>query len=344
MHIYSLFIFGCILSFQAIAENSTTTIAFGSCLKQSKPQPVWDALVKLKPDVFLFIGDNVYADTNDVKKMKSVYAQLANQPGFQKLKKISPIHATWDDHDYGENDAGADYEMREQSEQVFLEFFGFPQDSTVRNRPGIYHSQHYELSKGTLQLILLDTRYFRSALVRAETTDECPRVNHALNTDPEATILGEEQWKWLHQQLQTPADVRIIVSSIQVIPTEHCFEKWANFPLEREKLLQIIQDTQASGVILISGDRHMAELSRLDDKSIGYPIYELTSSGMNSTSVRAGKGEKNRYRVTVDNFRVDNFGVIQIDWGKKPVTLNLQIRNAQGGIELEKKIPLNNLS
>ena len=76
--------------------------------------------------------------------------------------------------------------------------------------------------------------------------------------------------------------LRIIASSIQLIPTEHCWEKWANFPKERIRMFELLRTTDASGVIVISGDRHLGEISVLPLDYLGYPLYEITSSGLNS--------------------------------------------------------------
>ena len=319
-----------LLCFSVFSSEAISTIAFGSCLRQWKPQPIWDSIVALRPDVFLFIGDNVYANATDVQDMHQAYAQLASQTGYQRLQAICPVYATWDDHDYGTNNAGSDYPMREASEQVFLDFFGVPENAPARHRPGVYSAQMLGPPERRVQIILLDTRYFRSPLREVPTTRACPRLNLAANTDPDATILGEDQWRWLAEQLDKPARLRIIASSIQVIPEQHCFEKWANFPNERNKLFRTIRESGASGVVLISGDRHLAEISRLEASVVGYPLYELTSSGMNSA--RAGKGEDNRHRVNEDNYRDDNFGVVTIDWVPPSPLVQLQVRDVSGRV------------
>lgn len=309
-------------------EGSVQTIAFGSCLRQGRPQPIWSAISALEPDLFLFIGDNVYADTKSEAKMRRIYQQLAAEPGYQQLRASTPIHATWDDHDYGANDAGADFPAKRMAERVFLDFFEIPADAPERQRPGIYASHLYGEPGQRVQLILLDTRYFRSPLRRGFPSLSCPRINNLPNRDPEATLLGAAQWAWLAEELRRPAQLRIIASSIQVVPEQHCFEKWANFPLERDRLFTLLQESRANGVILISGDRHLAEISRLPAEHIGYPLYEITSSGMNSAG--AGHGEQNRHRLHADNFRRDNFAVIQIDWAPDPAELSLEIRDDKG--------------
>ncbi len=317
------------------------TIAFGSCLRQHEPQPVWYAIAAARPDLFLFIGDNVYADTFKPEELRAAYRVLAAQPGFNHLRAQCPIRATWDDHDYGWNDMGADYPLREVSKEIFLEFFRFPESSPVRRRPGIYDAQMYGPPGRRVQVILLDTRYFRGQLKRGVTDQDCPRIRYLPNEDATATLLGEAQWLWLEQQLRRPARLRVVASSIQVIPEEHCFEKWANLPHERQRLFRLLGATRANGVVLISGDRHLAEISRIALDDVGYPIYEVTSSGMNSAG--AGLGERNRYRTTPDNFRQDNFGRITIDWDRPGVPVALEILDASGSVVIREAINLDDL-
>ena len=93
-------------------EKPLSRIAFGSCLGQDLPQPIWARVLATRPDLFLFLGDNVYSDTDDPKLLRAAYAKLASQPGFQSRKKSVPILATWDDHDYGTNDSEGDSPAR----------------------------------------------------------------------------------------------------------------------------------------------------------------------------------------------------------------------------------------
>ena len=78
------------------------------------------------PQLLLLLGDNIYADTKDMNVMRRKYAKLAAMPGFRALRDACPILATWDDHDLGANDAGSDYPKKEDSQKIFLDFFGDP--------------------------------------------------------------------------------------------------------------------------------------------------------------------------------------------------------------------------
>ena len=303
-------------------------IAFGSCLRQNQAQPIWSAISATQADMFLFLGDNIYADTKKPNVMMKKYQQLAQQPGYQQLLNTMPVYSTWDDHDYGQNDAGLENPIKVESEKIFLDFFNVPQNSPRRSRPGIYGNYIFGPENQRVQIILLDTRFFRGPAVKGKPTLTCKRTNYAKQTDPAVSVLGDAQWLWLEQQLMQPADLRIIASSIQFIAEEHCWEKWANFPLQKQKMLELISKTKAKGIIFISGDRHLAEISKLEDNGINYPIYEVTSSGMNSAGY--GKGELNRYRITEDNFRENNFGLISINWDLDDPEISLIIKNEQG--------------
>jgi alkaline phosphatase D len=211
-------------------------IAFGSCAQQDKPQPIWEAVVATRPELFLFLGDTVYGDTRDMDVLRKKYAQFAALPGWQKLRKTCPVLATWDDHDYGANDAGAEYPRKDESQQIFLDFFGVPRDSPRRTQKGVYHAEVFGPPERRVQVILLDTRYFRSPLKKRGkfVRDQGPYVP---NPDRGATILGEAQWKWLERQLKVPAKLRLLVSSIQVVAEDHGWEKWTPFPCRIRKSL-----------------------------------------------------------------------------------------------------------
>jgi alkaline phosphatase D len=337
----------------AAQEPPFERIGFGSCAKEDKPQPIWQGVLEARPQLFLMLGDNVYADTEDMKVMRAKYARLAAQPGFKKLRATCIIQGVWDDHDYGANDAGADYPKKRESQEVFLDFFGVPKDSPRRTREGVYHAQTFGPAGRRVQVILLDARYFRSPLKKGYERGEPGeglRGEYLPTDDPAATLLGEAQWRWLEERLREPAEVRIIACGIQFIPEEHGWEKWANFPAERKRFFSLLRETKAHGVLLLSGDRHMAEISRLAPGSGGpdYPVYEITSSSLNAPighrtkSGTAFVNEINSHRVGLAYLDA-NFGMIEIDWAAPDPVLRLQVRDEKGGVVLQRRIPLSKL-
>ncbi|MBA4189731.1 MAG: phosphodiesterase [Planctomycetaceae bacterium] len=310
-----------------------TKIAFGSCADQDKPLPIFDTMAAAKPDLLVLLGDNMYADldrkvkvTPDVIREK--YKLMEKVPGFAKLKATCPMLGTWDDHDYGKNDGGVEWEHKDGAQEALLDFFGVGKDDPRRTQKGVYHAEIYGPPGKRVQVILLDTRYFRSPIKKAP-FDPKTRISATIpNTDPDATFLGAEQWKWLEEQLKKPAEVRFLVSSIQVISDDHPFEKWANIPKERERLYALLNNTKANGIIILSGDRHLAEMS-LDTKAIGYPLYDVTSSGFNQGSKNWRAPEANTKRLAAMPFG-DNFGFITIDWSGDDPRVGVQIRDEDG--------------
>ena len=335
-------------------EQPLSRIAFGSCANQDRPQPVWEAVVATQPELFLFLGDNVYADTEDIDVLRATYQRLGKQPGFQKLKQTCPVLATWDDHDFGANDAGGEYPKKRESQQVFLDFFDVPKGDPRRRQEGVYQARVFGPVGKRVQIILLDTRYFRSPLkkgFKAGEPGDGRRGVYLPNTDPQATMLGEQQWKWLGEQLRMPAELRLIGSSIQFVADEHGSEKWGNFPRERQRLLQLLRETKAAGVVVLSGDRHLAEISRLpagDKNGPGYALYDVTSSSLNVPSgnlTKAGTrfaNEINSYRVGLTYFEA-NFGTIAINWEQAEPVIRLQVRDTEGDVVLQQKVTLSEL-
>jgi len=329
----------------AFAQQPTepiSSIGFGSCAKQDQPQPIWEPILASQPQVFLMIGDNIYGDSDDMNVLRAKWKKLAGLKGFQALRKSTRFFATWDDHDYGRNDAGNDYPFRRESQEVFLDFLEVPADSPRRKQEGVYQSVVLGPPGQRVQLILLDTRYHRSPLK----PNGLQRVAgkpyfgpYAPEEDPAVTMLGETQWAWLAEQLKIEAEVRVIASSVQVLANEHNWEKWGNFPAERQRLFDLIRESQANGVILISGDRHHAELSRNDD-ALPYPLFDVTSSSLNAPGKT--KTEPNADRVG-ELYSGVNFGWIAIDWTEEDPVITLAIRELSGKAFVADRFPLSRL-
>lgn len=315
-----------------------TKIFFGSCIKQDRPIPILRSILQQRPDLFVFLGDNIYADTTDMDKMQKEYGKLTADASFLKLIESTPVMATWDDHDYGANDAGADFPKRQQSQQVFLDFWDEPADSDRRKRGGVYDARIFGPAGKRVQVILLDTRYFRGPLQKGDRRVGGPYVP---THDPEITMLGEKQWSWLRKQLNQPAELRLIASSIQCVAEDAGQETWSNLPWQRQQLFDCIATAKANGVIMISGDRHWAELSVTNERT-PYEIYDLTSSSLNQIHER-GTPTDNRYRAIPSTYHRENYGAIQIDWERDDPTIQLQILDLGGQTKIEKRLRLSEL-
>ena len=247
--------------------NETYVIGFGSCITEKREQPIWSAIEKENIDEFFFMGDNVYGDSEDglLEEMQQSYEKQQNMfPDWIFNKKLNAI---WDDHDYGKNDGGFEYPLKKEAQELFLEFWNVAQDDPRHIREGIYFNEEKEILGNNVNFIALDTRYHRSFLDQADKP-------YSPTQDETKTILGEDQWKWLEETLKKESDLIVIISSIQILPTNHGFEKWHNFPHERLKLLNLLK-SKRKPVVLLSGDRHKAGLYKDGE------IIEMTSSSMN---------------------------------------------------------------
>ncbi len=317
-------------------------IMFGSCLYQNRAHPALGVAVEREPDAFVFLGDNVYADSTNPIQIRAAYERLARSELFRELRRTTEIYAVWDDHDYGANDAGADFPAREASERIFEEFWDIA--GAAASRPGIYRSAR--LADGAIQLILLDTRSFRSALPRARPR---PAGKGPYAKSEGGTILGAEQWEWLERTLERPAELRIIASSIQVLASHHGWESWANFPHERERLLSMVAEADGPAVF-ISGDRHFAEISRIPAPpgrtaagGTGQrDFYDITSSGINRRyPEEVPTDNANRVGGYYLEYNVGELAVFR-DGGE--LSIRARIYDEAGGVRLEEIISFENAS
>ena len=317
------------------AEEPVARIAFGSCYKPQKQTQIWEEVEKFKPQLWIWLGDNFYNDWAEGKYLKSNddadcftknYKLLEESDAVKTLKRIDPkIMATWDDHDYGKNDAGKEYARKEESRKAFLKFFGRPDQPD-----GVYSSQDFGPAGKCVRVILLDTRFNRDPLP--------PRGQ----SGGEGDILGATQWGWLEKELLKPgADLTVVGSSIQLVSDQHRFEKWANFPKARKRFLALLEKTKAHGLIVLSGDRHWAEISRLEKTPAGFPLYDVTSSGL--TEQASLMKEDNRSRVGAV-FIGHNFGGIRIDWSKEDPWVTLEIHGEKGQNGPTAEFPLSQLA
>lgn len=306
-------------------KKALTTIAFGSCDHQDNPVKLWDDVIARQPGLWIWGGDIVYGDTYDMDTLRNKYHRQKSNPGYQKLLSTAFVTGTYDDHHYGVNDGGRDYTMKKESRDILFDFLDIAADDPARKREGAYHSRTYGPRGKQVKVINLDTRYFRDSLTQEVFKDPQTGRNEKRNLPSTGLdILGYAQWEWLESELrQSRADIHIINSSIQVISSEHRFEKWANFPDARQRFFKLIASTGAKRIFFISGDRHIAELSSIRPEGMDHPLNDFTSSGLTHTwsTVRE---EGNRYRVG-ELVVKRNFGLIRIDWQKNGPSLTFDI-------------------
>jgi alkaline phosphatase D len=312
---------------QPVPDKIIETITFGSCSNQALDQSYWNVISSKNPDLFIWMGDIIYSDTENMKEHKRQYNILKGNEFYSSFIKKTPVIGIWDDHDYGVNDGGASYPKRKESKELLLDFLDVPDSDPVRSHEGIYNSFTFGTDMRKIKIYLLDNRYFRSDLIPGETPENRYKPNN------KGTILGDEQWRWLENEIKnSDASINIFVSGIQVIPDDQPYEKWGNFPEERKRFLNLIEKYNVKNPLILSGDRHLAELSEYTYLNFNGTITELTSSGL--THSFEGANEFNAYRLG-ELFDGKNFGMIQVTWGGSKVMYKLFIFDILGKKILE---------
>ncbi|MEQ8825945.1 MAG: alkaline phosphatase D family protein [Filomicrobium sp.] len=308
-------------------DKVLTRIGVGSCLSQLHPQPIWEGVLRLepRPQLFMMIGDNVYGDIRspDAKELVEAYRDQAFNPELARARQAMPFLAIWDDHDYGGNDKGGTFAHKRSSAKLFHDFWQLePQRDFDK---GIYYSRTFGPEGKRVQIIMLDTRSFRSNWKRRpKKLNQWGR--YGPDDDPEKTILGKAQWAWLEEKLSESADVRLIISSYQFMSEGHGFERWGLIPHERQRLIDLIDSTGARGVIILSGDRHFGAFYQSVLKG-GQRLPEMTASSLNRSYGPSRDAESN-LRMS-EMYNQENFGLVDIDWRLRRVNLILKDMNGE---------------
>lgn len=327
------------------AAQAIEKIYFGSCAKQYKPMPIFNAIVKDQPQVFVFLGDNIYGDTEDMSEMAEKYQLLGNHKGFKALKNTSDLIAIWDDHDFGENDAGKEYPQKEASRKLMLDFWEEPKNSPRYSQEGIYTSYSYGEGENIVRVIMPDLRWNRDELHSVgKLSYLAKRIPNNMGpyeptTVSGASMLGSQQWQWLEAELKKPAKIRIIASSLQLLPEFTGWESWANFPEDRSRLMNFIEQQKVDGVIMMSGDTHWGEVSKQEGLT-SYPLWEVTSSGL---SEKWKDVSPNKHRVGDFTNQV-NYGFMEFDWAVSDPTISFGLKDVNGNVFTQHNIKLSSIT
>ena len=305
---------------ETIKNSNVYSIGFGSCLTQERSMPIFNIIKAENYDLFLMLGDNVYGDSEreDLLELREAYDK--QRQNFDSFNFNFPFEAIWDDHDYGLNDAGKEYIFKEDAEQLFLDFWNIPEDDIRRTRPGLYFEWIENIDGIEVQMLFLDTRYFRDALLPTDERGAAGKERYLPQTDTSTSMLGDVQWNWLEKKMATEVDHRIIVSSIQFLAMGHGWEAWKTLPHERQRLIDLIDQSSSDTVLFISGDRHRAGLYQLSSDS-GKNIFEMTSSSLNLSFTNEEEAGPLRIGPT---FVDENYGEILLNKLTNKIIVNLK--------------------
>ncbi|MGB3625918.1 MAG: alkaline phosphatase D family protein [Henriciella sp.] len=310
-------------------------ILVASCNDEELDSPTLAQLAEEEADLFLMIGDNVYGDRDgrdyannqpELEEVRESFADLADRAEFQEVRAKFPMMVAWDDHDYGANDAGRNFPFKNLAERIHETFWGL-EDQDVGQWPGTYYARSFGPEGQRVQVIMLDTRFFRSALTKTDEYGAEGKERYMPAPDGSyQDMLGSAQWTWLQNRLQDPADIRLVVSSIQVMPTVHGWEAWSTMPAERERLFDMVEKTGAEGVVFLSGDRHTGFIYEERDV-LPYAANELTASSLN-LSFATESAERDPRQIGTA-FPLENYGVVEIDWDAEKISLVLKDSDGQ---------------
>ncbi|PCK32789.1 alkaline phosphatase D family protein [Pseudoalteromonas piscicida] len=323
-------------------QAAISKIRFGSCSHQDKAMPILDAINKEHPELFIFLGDNIYGDTRDMDVLAKKYQTLGENAGIKLLRQQSKAIAIWDDHDYGENDAGREYPQKSASRQLMLDFWNEPKNSPRRTQEGgIYTSYEFGDKAQLIRVIMPDLRWNRPPIASVSKSDyyskRKPKNMGPYSPLESTSMLGEKQWRWLESELKKPAAIRIIASSLQLLPEFTGWESWANYPQDRQRLLDFVTREKLAGVIMVSGDTHWGEISKVDYR--GYPFWEVTSSGLTEEWKQVSP---NKHRVLGFTHDV-NYGFIDVDWSQADPTITIGLKGLNGEKVMSKMLKLSTL-
>jgi len=370
-----------------------TRATFGSCNKQYKSQPLWQPISDFDPQTFLWIGDAVYVheqtDPDNVQQALQEQASQANYTAFLSQHKDLVVNGVFDDHDFGVNDGGKEVPYIDERKHAYLDFLQIPAADPRRLRSGLYSSHVWGTGEQKVKIILLDSRSFRDPPVYVlkpliallETIGELlshvsaahlvtPVLSPALAVSRwlaamfglhegyQGTMLGSEQWDWFEEQLRdSDAAIHLVVSTVQVLTTNSMLECWGHYPAELDRLFNMLEKYQPSGLVLLSGDVHFAELLKAkrdemeEDVDTGDDgVLEVTTSGMTHVCPDAPYGaickplldRRSIHRHRSDAYYLGlNYGTLQIDWnedggesaGAEPellATMVIDVRNQLG--------------
>lgn len=298
-------------------------VAFGSCARvQDDPeQPIWRALQQWQPDLFLWLGDNIYGDSLNPQVLATEYQRQRFVPAFQPLARSVPQLATWDDHDFGLDNYDHTNPIKDDALALFKQYWANPAAGTS-DTPGVFFRYHY----GGVDFFFLDCRYYRSE----NTTED----------GPGKTMLGLPQLTWLKSELErSRAPFKILVSgSNWALGQNLGSDTWAGFLHERNALFEHIRERGIDGVVLLAGNTHFpyASCSPWSDYG-GYDLYDLTSSALAQVVDKQAPMPANPDApIAPDHFvrppllNVNNAGILDFDLTGTEPSLRFNVVDVRG--------------
>ena len=292
------------------------SVATGSCARfpEDPDQMIWRSVAAADPDFFIWLGDNIYADSGQLSAINGDYQRQRDVITYQPVARSIPQIAIWDDHDSGHNNGAGDNPFKESAFKAFRNYWANPAYG-LDETPGVF----FEYSYGGADFFLLDGRYYRDP---NETPD-----------GPGKTMLGAAQKAWLKDKLRaSKAPFKIIASgggwTVNKGPGG---DSWASFLSERNELFDFIRDNRINGVVLLSGDTHIGELNAIPwSEKGGYDMYDLVASPLAQDTSDDFLERRPEARIRQVYFGSSNFGLLHFDMRGDDPWLEFNVLNYRG--------------
>ena len=268
---------------------------------------------KKKSDFMVWLGDDVYylkKDFSSYEGMFKLHTRL--RKSFKKYRDFlasQPNYAIWDDHDFGPDNCCSNFRLRDSSLAVFKGMWPNTYPEGEQFRGNYFNFRYYDA-----EFFMMDCRFFRG--VEGDTT---------------GPFLGETQLVWLKNKLlMSDASFKFIGLGTQVVNDNNFGESYADYPHERDELLDFIAANNVKGVVFLTGDKHYSELSKRVWN--GYPFYDFTCSPLTFPPLprRLLGAYENGNRVAGMDYAKRNFGRISFSGPKGNRDMKIEIIGRSG--------------
>lgn len=309
-------------------------LILGSGVDPNQDFEIYERLTKEKPGLFIFLGNIKFSKYFNPNDHQTQNIKELQEPNFLNFLNRFPALSIWNDADFKSYASAKGYLNKTELQNEYLHFFHEYASSSRWNRNGMYHSYELKKDKIKIQVILLDTSYFRSY----------PLVNtwkhfqlKSSRIDRDSNLLGREQWEWLESEFLKSYDIRLIAGGLKFNDSISTEMNWNDYPFEKLKLLNLLRKHKISGCIFLSGSTSDSGISKIEEE--GLPdMYEMITGPLTHLSPSEEKTQNENITQSIQ----PNFGLIEISEKLKEVFLKLEIHSINEKIS-SVRVPLNSL-
>jgi alkaline phosphatase D len=281
---------------------------------------IFESMARDSASFMLWLGDNWYTREVDFMSDWGLWYRASrdrSEPVLKNLLKVMPQYAIWDDHDFGPDNSGSSYGLKDVSRQIFMKYWCNP--FYGEDQKGTYS----QISFSDVDFFLTDDRYFRSADEFEDSISNKP--------NPAKQFFGEKQMNWLQDALvQSRAIFKIIVVGSQVLNPLSTDEGLYNYSFEYHQLMDFLSRNHIKGVLFLTGDRHHSEIIK-SVRPGNYDLYDITVSPLTSGVARVKGSEiNNPARVQGSLVEQRNYAKISVNGLNNDRILQVQFRGMDG--------------